>query len=45
MLCVFRLSEEEMAAMKLLDKAAPMIGRSEDPALVEQAMTWYGGIV
>lgn len=36
----FRLSEEEMAAMKLLDKVAPMIGRPEDPALVEQAMTW-----
>ena len=36
----FQLTEEEMAAMKLLDKAAPMIGRPEDPALVEQAMTW-----
>ena len=36
----FELTSEEMAALRSLDKAAPMIGRSETPELVEMSMKW-----
>lgn len=36
----FELTAEEMAALRILDKASPMIGRSETPELVEMSMKW-----
>ena len=36
----FVLTNEEMAALRQLDKAAPMIGNPENPALVEMSMQW-----
>lgn len=36
----FSLSAEEMARLAAMDTAAPLIGRPEDPALVEAAMQW-----
>jgi 2,5-diketo-D-gluconate reductase A len=36
----FSLTEEEMTALRGLDKAAPMIGNPEKPELVEMAMQW-----
>lgn len=36
----FALTEDEMAALRRLDKAAPMIGRPETPELVEMSMQW-----
>lgn len=36
----FSLTEEEMTALRRLDKAAPMIGNPEKPELVEMAMQW-----
>lgn len=36
----FELTGEEMTALRGLDKAAPMIGRAENPELVEMAMKW-----
>ena len=36
----FELTAEEMSALRSLDKAAPMIGRSETPELVEMSMKW-----
>ena len=34
----FNLTEDEMSALRSLDKAAPMIGKPETPELVESAM-------
>ena len=36
----FELSDEEMTALRSLDKAAPMISRSETPELVEMSLKW-----
>ena len=36
----FRLTPDELERLAAIDAAAPMIGRPEDPALVETAMTW-----
>ncbi len=36
----FNLTEDEMSALRSLDKAAPMIGKPETPELVESAMKW-----
>ena len=36
----FELTSEEMAALRSLDKAAPMIGNPEKPELVEMSLTW-----
>ena len=36
----FELTMDEMAALRALDRAAPMIGNSERPELVESAMKW-----
>lgn len=36
----FELTSEEMTALRCLDKTAPMIGRSENPELVEMSMKW-----
>lgn len=36
----FRLTSEEMQALRLLDRRAPMIGTPEDPAKVEAALAW-----
>lgn len=36
----FELTDEETAALRNLDKAAPMIGRSETPELVEMSTKW-----
>lgn len=36
----FSLSEDEMTALRLLDKASPMIGNPETPELTESAMKW-----
>lgn len=36
----FELTAEEMSALRSLDKAAPMIGCSETPELVEMSMKW-----
>ena len=36
----FALTEAEMADLRALDRAAPMIGNAEDPAKVEMARTW-----
>lgn len=36
----FALTAEEMAALRGLDKAAPMIGNPEKPELVEMSMQW-----
>ena len=36
----FSLTEDEMSALRLLDKAAPMIGRLETPELVEMSRNW-----
>ena len=36
----FELTSEEMAALRALDKAAPMIGNPEKPELVEMSLTW-----
>lgn len=36
----FSLNDEEMAKLVALDTKKPMIGRAQDPELVEFAMTW-----
>ena len=36
----FELNADEMSSLCSLDKAAPMIGKSETPELVESAMKW-----
>lgn len=36
----FSLTDEELASLKSLDKASPMIGRAEDPEFTKMAMTW-----
>lgn len=36
----FELTTEEMAALRSLDKAAPMIGNPAKPELVEMSLTW-----
>ena len=36
----FELTEEEMTAMRWVDKAAPMIGTAENPKRTESAMSW-----
>lgn len=36
----FELNADEMASLRSLDKAAPMIGKPEKPELVESAMKW-----
>lgn len=36
----FELTDAEMSALRLLDKAAPMIGNAEKPELAEMAMCW-----
>ncbi len=36
----FKLTEEEMTALKRLDKKTAMIGNSEKPEMVEAAMKW-----
>ena len=36
----FELTEEEMAALRSLDQAAPMIGTAETPKRTESAMSW-----
>lgn len=36
----FELNADEMSSLRLLDKAAPMIGKPETPELVENAMKW-----
>ncbi len=36
----FALTDDDMAALRALDRAAPMIGRPESPELVEQSLTW-----
>ena len=36
----FSLSEAEIAELRALDKASPMIGRSDKPEMVESAMKW-----
>lgn len=36
----FELTEDETSSLRALDKAAPMIGKSETPELVESAMKW-----
>ena len=36
----FELTSEEMAALRALDKAVPMIGNPEKPELVEVSLTW-----
>ena len=36
----FTLTAEEMAALRALDKAAPMIGAPDKPELVEMSMGW-----
>lgn len=36
----FALTEEEMDALKALDKAVPLIGNPENPEKTELAMTW-----
>ena len=36
----FELTEAEMASLRSLDRAAPMIGNPETPELVERAMKW-----
>ncbi len=36
----FELTSEEMAALRSLDKAVPMIGNPEKPELVEMSLTW-----
>ena len=36
----FELSEEETAALRAVDRAAPMIGTAETPKRTESAMTW-----
>lgn len=36
----FSLTGEEMAALRALDRSAPMIGTPGKPELVEMAMTW-----
>lgn len=36
----FELTAEEMSALRSLDKAAAMIGNSENPELVEMSMKW-----
>lgn len=36
----FELTPEEMELLAKMDTATPMIGRVEDPAMVEAAMKW-----
>ena len=36
----FSLTEDELAALRALDKKSPMIGRAEDPEFAKIAMTW-----
>lgn len=36
----FSLTEDELAALRALDKASPMIGRAEDPEFAKVAVTW-----
>lgn len=36
----FSLTEQELAALRSLDKASPMIGRAEDPEFAKVAVTW-----
>ena len=36
----FSLTESELAELRALDKASPMIGRSDKPEMVESAMKW-----
>lgn len=36
----FSLTDDEMAALRTLDRVKPMIGTAEDPEKVEFAMTW-----
>ena len=36
----FQLAEDEMARLAVVDTASPMIGKPEDPSMVEAAMTW-----
>ena len=36
----FSLTESEIAELRALDKASPMIGRSDKPEMVESAMKW-----
>ena len=36
----FSLTESEIAELRALDKASPMIGRSDKPEMVESAMHW-----
>lgn len=36
----FSLTESELAELRVLDKASPMIGRSDKPEMVESAMKW-----
>ena len=34
------LTEQELAALRSLDRASPMIGRAEDPEFAKIAVTW-----
>ena len=36
----FSLTEDELSALRSLDKASPMIGRAEDPEFAKVAFTW-----
>ena len=36
----FSLTEDELAALRSLDKASPMIGHAEDPEFAKVAVTW-----
>ena len=36
----FSLTEDELSALRSLDKASPMIGRAEDPEFAKVAVTW-----
>ena len=36
----FSLTEDELAALRALDKKSPMIGRAEDPEFAKVAVTW-----
>lgn len=36
----FSLTDDELSALRSLDKASPMIGRAEDPEFAKVAVTW-----
>lgn len=36
----FSMTEDELSALRSLDKASPMIGRAEDPEFAKVAVTW-----